>query len=437
MRPREVAPRGAAGACSRFMKESAGSTGLLQSGVIFSAVAFITGIGNYVFQAIFSRNLGSTGEYGLANTALSFGAFLGLPVAIATFAVTHYIARYNFAGDTTRLHGLLAGCRRFLFRLTLGGSVLAILLVKPLSLFFNFPRSSVVLAVLAFVLAGLWGAFATALCQGLSWFKRLALIGFVAMLFRLGFGGLITLKYPLAEMVVLASGVGLGANLLLLIWRKQLVARDPHPESPWNREFIQFIIVAAAYVFGGYCFTQGDLLVANRHLVGAQLDAYSAAGLLARALPMTVAPLLTVLFTHRSGQGSSDSLSEQLKLLCLYGGSLIGGACALYFFRELFLKVIARNTPEASGMILPLASTMVFTGLLQALALWGLASRWTRISILYGGLGATYWLALLSLGQTRENLLRVMPITAALAFVILLTAWIVAMRWSKSERANR
>ena len=48
---------------------------------------------------------------------------------------------------------------------------------------------------------------------------------------------------------------------------------------------------------------------------------------------------------------------------------------------------MGRNTPDAAAMINPLALTMVFVGLLQSLALWALASRWTKISLLYGALG--------------------------------------------------
>lgn len=406
---------------------------LWQSGVLLSAAAFVAGLGNYAFQAIFSRNLSGSGEYGLANGTLVFANLLGLPLAIATTAVTHYIARFNFSGDDARLHNLLAGCRRFLFRLTIGGSLFAVLLVKPLGVFFHFPRPSLLLVVLGFVWLGLWGAFATALCQGLGWFKRLALIGLLAMSLRLAFGGLITLKFSTAEMVVLASAVGLLANLILLYWKKDLTRPSQHPESPWNRELGQFLIVSAACVGGGYCFTQGDLLVAKRYFPDAELDAYSAAGLLARALPMTVAPLLTVLFTHRSGSHVGDSLREQLKLLGLYAAGLVGGATGLLLLRTFLLKILARNTPEAIEMITPLAITMVFAGLLQALALWALASRWQKIALLYGGLGLGYWLTLLFLGKSSAGLLQVMPLSAALAFMALFIVWLTALRTTSRE----
>jgi hypothetical protein len=413
-----------------------GKASLLQSGIIFSAANLLTSIGNYAFQAFFSRHLGNSGEYGLANSAIVFMGLLGLPLSIASFAITHYIARFDFAGDEARLHSLLAGCRKFLFRLTIGGSVFVVLLVKPLSDFFHFPRISLLLVVLVCVCAGLWATFATALCQGKGWFGRLAFINFLAMSLRLTFGGLITVKIPTAEMVVLAYGVGLLANLVLLFWKEDLVRPDRHPESPWNREFIQFLIVSAACVIGSFCFMQGDLLVAKRFFSNTELDAYSAAGLLARALPMAVAPLLIVLFTHRSGKSSGDSAWEQLKLLGLYATGLVGGAVSLLWLHNLFLKIIARNTPAAAEMITPLAITMVFVGLLQALALWGLASRWLKISLLYGTLGFSYWLVLLGAGKTPTALLQTMPVAAGIAFGILFFVWLLTMKQSKPDTQN-
>jgi O-antigen/teichoic acid export membrane protein len=414
------------------MRQASRKGGLLQSGLIFSALSFVPGLGNYAFQAIISRNLGDSGEFGLANSALSFTLLLSLPVSIATSAVTHYLARFNFAGDDARLHDLLAGCRKFLFRLTIGGSVFALLLINPLSHFFHFPRASLMLAALACVWTGLWAAFGTALCQGLAWFKRLALIGILTMCLRLIFGGLMTLEFSTAEMVVLATAVGTLANLTLLFWRKDLARPSRHPESPWNREFIQFLIVSTACVGGSYCFMQGDLLVAKRYFSGPDLDAYSAAGLLARSLLMTAGPLLTVLFTHRSGESDGGSLREHLKLLGLYAASLVGGAVSLYLLRNLFLNILARNNPAAAGMITPFIIAMVFIGLLQALAMWALASRWLKISMLYGGLGVAYWIALLWLGKTPAELLHAMPVAAAIALGTLLVFWLTTMRRHKS-----
>jgi len=402
---------------------------LWQSGVILSAASFLSGLGNFAFQSIIGHQLKASGEYGLVNTTLGYVGLLGLPLAIATTAVAHYIARYDFHGDHARLQGLLAGCRKLLFQITIAGSVLAILLAKPLSDFLHF-RPGLTFAALACVLAGLWGGLASALCQGLSWFNRLALIGLLGVGIRLAFGGLVVAKYPLAEWAVLATAIAVLANLLVLFWKKELV-RPAKPVSPWDREFVQFLIVAAAVTGGSYFFSQGDLLVAQRFFSKPDLDAYCGAGVFARALPMTVGPLLTVLFTHRSTAHTGDALREQLKLIGLYAAGLVCGLIGLLVLKTFCLKMIGRNTPEAAAMVGQMAVAMVAVGLLQAIGMWALASRWMKIALLYGGLGLAYWLALFALGKSPENLLQTMPVMAGSAFVILLAIWLLTLRRSQ------
>lgn len=416
------------------MKSDSRTGKLLQSGIIFMVISFLTNSIYYLFQVIISRQLGKTpGEFGLMNNTITFIGFLSLPLTIATQAVTHYIARFHFGGDDARLNGLLAGCRKFLFHITMAGSVLAIVLVKPLGDFFNIPRLALTLIALVCVLGNLWSSYVTALCQGLGWFKRLALIGLLASVARLLFGWPTTKIWPMAEWAVLASVAMLLPNLILFFWRSEFPRRTDAAVSPWNTEFIQFLVVSAACAFGANFFNQGDTLVAQRYFSEAGRDAYSAAEKLAVALPLAVGPLLTVLFTHRSSRQHhhGDALWEQLKLVGLYAAGLILGAVCLYAMRGFCLQLLHRKTPEAVAMIGRLAVTMVFVGLLQALAMWSLASRWIKISLLYGVLGLAYWLTLLVFGKSPAGLLRVMPLAAGVSFAAVFLVWLVAMRLHK------
>ena len=79
-------------------------------------------------------------------------------------------------------------------------------------------------------------------------------------------------------------------------------------------------------------------------------------------------------------------------------------------------------------MLVPLALTMVFGGLLQALGMWALASRWVKVSVLYGALGLAYWVTLLVFGTTPWALLKVMPFASGTALVILLVVWMIRMK---------
>jgi len=411
------------------MQHDAGATRkLLRSGVLFTAISFVTGLGNLAFQAVMGRHLQGVGQFGDANSVIgSFLPLLGLLPQIATFAVTHYIAHFSARGDHARLQGLLLGCRRFIFWITLGGSLLAIIVIKPLSQFFHYNESLMLITLLC-TLLGLWASFTTMLCQGLGWFQRLALIGLLGVVLRVGFGWCVTFKWPCAETAVLASGFALLANLVLLCWRRELVLPGT-PVSPWSREFGWYLVISAAFVAGNFCFFQGDFLVAKKFFVNqADLDNYTAAGNLARAIPQTVAPLLAVMFTSRSGQRRGGIVSGQLKLVGLSGLGLLVGAVGLYELRTIGLQILGRNNPSAAAMIGPFALTMVFVGLLQGLAFWSLASRWSKIILLYGVLGLGFWLLLFLVGRSPATLLRVMPAGTGLAFAGLFGCWGLTLR---------
>jgi hypothetical protein len=90
--------------------------------------------------------------------------------------------------------------------------------------------------------------------------------------------------------------------------------------------------------------------------------------------------------------------------------------------------IFGRPVPAAEAMIAQFSLAMVFVGLLQALAQWALASRWTRFSLLYGTLGLGYWLALLAVGRTPGTILPVMATASGAAFVVLFSGWLLSMR---------
>ncbi len=116
-----------------------------------------------------------------------------------------------------------------------------------------------------------------------------------------------------------------------------------------------------------------------------------------------------------------------MKFLGLYAAGLLVGAVSLLVLRN-FCAQLLKAGPEMAAMLGRLALTMVFAGLLQALGTWALASRWLKLSMLYGVLGLAYWLTLLGLGHTPAALLGLMPATAGAAFAVLFVFWLLAMR---------
>jgi hypothetical protein len=347
-------------------------------------------------------------------------------------SVVHYIAHYRSKNDEARLQSLLAGCRKFLFQTTLIGMVLAIALCQPLGRFFHF-RPSLMFAVVICGAFGCWAAFGMALCQGLAWFKRLAIIAVVAVGLRLLFAWVMTRRFPTAEVALSSTAFSFFAYAILVYWRKDIFRHPAQTISPWTREFMQFLVVTGATVVGTYFFTTGDGVVSNKYFPDGPKDAYQIAARFGRAIPAMVLPLLIVTFTSRSGSKEAAAKTDQRILLSLYAVGLGCGAAVLILSRGLLLNWYLHPKDEAAHMvvgqaahmIIPFSIAMVLIGLNQAVGMWSLADRTFKIALLYGGLGLAYWTTLLLVGKTPKALLSVMPIGAGISFCILCVCWLV------------
>jgi len=373
---------------------------IVQSGIIYTALSFVTGGCNLIFQRILISALdGDSGEYGAFKTTAVFVTLLGLPLTMATQAVIHHIAHYQGTGNEARLNGLLAGCRSFLLKFTIVVSLLGVALIQPLSSYFDVPRASLTVSALISLLIALWSGYAGALAQGLGWFKRLALIGIGGVAAKLIFTLLITRRYPVAETGVIAVSIGALATAAVFFWWRDLFKAGERI-APWNRDFFRYMAVAGAAVMAQWCFMDGSTLVVGKYFAKADQDSYGVAITIAIGLHMAVGPLLSVLFAARSSERSSQSMEAPLRLLALYAAGLAVGAFVLFFVRDLcVLFMVKRASPETSAMIGRLAITMIFVGLIQALGMWSLASNWMKSTVLYGLLGATYWAVLLGVAS--------------------------------------
>ncbi len=394
---------------------------IVQSGLIYTVLSFVTGGCNFYFQRILSSALdGDNGEYGAFKTTAVFVTLLGLPLSMATQAVIHHIAHYQGTGNEARLNGLLAGCRSFLLKFTIVVSLLGVALIQPLSSYFDIPRASLTVSALISLLIALWSGYAGALAQGLGWFKRLALISIGGVAAKLIFTWLLIRRYPVAETGVIAVSIGALATAAVFFWWRDLF-KTGERIAPWNRDFFRYMAVAGAAVAAQWCFMDGSTLVVGKYFAKADQDSYGRAITIAVGLHMAVAPLLAVLFAARSSERSGQSMSAPLRLLALYATGLAFGALVLFFVRDLcVLFILNRASPETSAMIVPLAVTMIFVGLVQALGMWALASNWMKSTVLYGVLGATYWAVLLGVASQATPTLphTVTPGANAGAFII-------------------
>ena len=178
--------------------------------------------------------------------------------------------------------------------------------------------------------------------------------------------------------------------------------------------------------------------MAQRYFSGRDLGLYTAAGLLGRALPMVVGPMLTVLFTSRSGHRTEGACANSWSCWALYAVGLAQGppaccSCADFWVRLIFGKY----TPEAAAMVSRLAVTMAFIGLMQAVGMWALASRWLKVALSLWGVRAGLLVGALAWGTSPPVMLQLMPVAAGVGLwpAVSFRGW-SAMRTSHPGRRS-
>lgn len=407
---------------------------LLHAGFWLTAINFVASLGHFAYQLYMGRVL-SLAEFGSFNTTLSLVNLLAVPLAAASQAITHDLAWHHANDNKRELHQLQVACQKLLRRLTWILSLVALALIQPLTVFFNFPRTSLMVVALACVPITMWSLLGQVWCAGLSRFKLLAGLNFGTMVARFGSGVLLVYFFPKAEAAVAATFIG-GWVLasVVLFQRPAEVVSAEKVESPWNREFAIYMGAALLVGLANFSFCFIDQLIAQRYVQGQMLGLYIAAGLLARAVFWGSQPLLVVYFTQRSGREHSSRGSILLWLI--YVGVVVTGVLLLLALREPLCRLLLGpgKIQELGAMLAILnrfALVVVPVGILQGLGFYYLASERLLESYVFGFLGIAYSVILILYGRSIEMMLALMFGGAMMSLLVLLMLAVV--RWGRRQ----
>jgi O-antigen/teichoic acid export membrane protein len=393
---------------------------LWRSSAVLTAASLVGAAGNYAFQALMGRML-PLAEFGYLNAALSLAGMIMIVVTAASQAVTHHLARHHARDEQQHIADLKTASTAFLFRLTLASSLLAVVFIHPISIFFHVPRAAIAAWVLASILVGLWSALATAWCAGLARFQFLAVCSIASVAMRLATGGLGARVWQTAEIGLLASVTSAFVLVIAVGWRERRAFSVRGNISPlWQSDFIRFLVAALAVCAGNFAFTQSDALIAQRSLPGDTLGAYTAAGLFGRAVVMLPLPFLTVFFTARSGQDRSDK--NTVAQLAAYTAFLVIGATVVAIGREHWCRLLlGKPEPIAINLMTKFAIVMIPVGLLQAVSSYLLAARKFAPCLAYGICALIYGAALTHFGRDARQLLTIIGTGATATLITVVT----------------
>ncbi len=401
----------------------------LESGMILTAVSFLSSIVHFVFQGVMARML-PTEEFGYMSSTLGVILLASVPLTAASQTIAHYLARLKAEGNEEKLRRFRIGSQRWLKRGTWGLAILALLVFIPVRDFLKFPRSSLALAALVCLPAQLWSVLGSAWCAGLGRFQLLGFLTLGGAILRLAGGAACAYFLSQAEAGIAGTLFGacvIGASLFIHYQKEEEEDRLVVSEKP-TREFLTFLAASISIGVANYLFLQSDQIVAQRHFNGIDLGNYSAAGVLGRAVIWGSLPFLTVYFTQRSEIDSTNRDSWRLKIL--YAGCLLSGVGVVMFFSE-FLCQLLRGSVQMQTVqwMDDFSIAMLFVGILQAIGFFYLATRRFLECFVFGFMGLVYAATLTLYGDTPVRMLHLMQGTALVSIVVVAACSL--LRWGK------
>jgi O-antigen/teichoic acid export membrane protein len=422
--PARPAPSSASTRTSRFF---------LTSGVVLTALVFISSCGNFLYQIVMCRLL-PTVEVGLMNAALAILGLVIVPMVAASRALAHFVSRHDASGDQAALNQLLACCQRWLRQWTWRVLAAELLLLYPIMSWLGFERLSLMLVIGLCVPALLWSSVGEQWFNGLGRFYEVGLLTFLSMLVRVISGILLVWWMPQADGAVAAS-------FFAALVMAAVILVGPHPDpgaqtgNVPNLELRSYLLASLAAGLGIFLFTMGDVLAAKRHLTDFGLGQYTKSGLLGRAVLWGAFPVLVVYFTQRSARDRSDASSW--RLLGLYAG-LVGVGCILLVALAGPLSAMLVPTAERAHLsdvtflTRAFAMAMVPLAILQAVGMAALAGRRIRLCLTFGGLAMAYAATLLAFQAGPHLLLSL--VTGGAWGIVLIFAMVALVQWSRSKR---
>lgn len=332
------------------------------------------------------------GEYSAFGTMLQLLQWLAIPA----IGLQMMFAQLTAAAVTTDQKRQLHGAVRAVFKLTLGAwlglAALLFFVRQPLTAAWELSSPLLLWLTLAIGLMSLWIPLFLGLLQGRQNFLWMGWTTIFNGAGRVIFCYLIVLALS-ASALGMMYGVllGLGGTLLLAGWHSREVWRGPVAAFHWGEWLRRLTWLTLG--FGSFLFVfSADVILIKAHFPAAEMDAYVAAGTLARAIVTFTAPLAAVMFPKIVQSLAHGRQTDTLKLTLL-GALGLGATAAIgltlvapLVFRFVFPAHVAivPLMPWYAWAMVPLALANVLINDLMARSRF-VASPWLAlVAVAYG-----------------------------------------------------
>lgn len=338
------------------------------------------------------------GEYSVFVTMLQVLQWLMIPSVGFQMVFAQLAAAAISKRQLVELHGAVRAVLKVTFGawLTLAAGLLFVR--RPLTEAWQLDSPLPLWQTLAMGLMTLWIPMFLGLLQGRQNFLWMGWTTVFNGAGRVVFCYVIVLLFS-ASAVSMMTGVLLGllGTLAIAAWQARHIWTGPASPFKWAGWLRRLVMLSLG--FGAFLFQfSADLILIKAHFAADQMDAYSAAGVLARAIVTFTAPLAAVMFPKIVQSVAHGRTTDTLRLT--FTGALVLGALAAtgltvvapLVFRYVFPAhtSIVPLVPWFAWSVVPLALANVLINDLMARSRF-VASPWLAfVAVAYGATLALY-----------------------------------------------
>lgn len=409
---------------------------LYSNSLIFLLGSAFGGLGNYVYNFLMARMLGTEG-YGELQSVLALIAILGIPLATLSTVVVKYVAGFEAQNKQDEIAHLLRGLSKKIFLIGAMFFILFLIIKNWLSGFLNL-TSVVPLIVLAVVmLVSLLSSVNNAFLQGLQKFKQFSIVSSLSVAVK------ILCAYYLVKFGFYVSGA-LGAVALsgaagyALAWLPlKFLFSHKHDTQ---RQFIVFQDMPVTWqylmpVFFTFFFMTWmmniDIILAKHFFMASMAGQYAALAVIGHIIFFVIGPLVAVMFpmsvAAHTNQADNGKILKNSAGIALAVGII---AVAIYFLLPcLIVKIIVGSQfLEIAPYLGWFGLAMLFYSLVYLISQYLLAVNQTRFIWMLAGAGVLQLVLILIWHASVWQIVWIMNGVMGLCLILLIIYYIYARK---------
>lgn len=359
------------------MQDTMTNDNLLKHGNIMLTASVVSMFLNYLFHVIMGRTLGPV-EYGILGSLLSIFYIFTIPVATIQTVIALFVSKYNANNEIGKVHSILFKSLKKFMPYAILTVFIIYLSSWTIADFLNIPTNTPVIVFGAVLFFSILTPVTIGVLQGLQNFNHLALNSTLSATFKLVVG--LTLVYLGFGVngAMAAYGASAAFTFFLCYFPLRFLVHQKAEEIQ-KREIYSFSIPVVAVIAAFNVMMNIDLIMVKHYLDPVDAGYYTALSMIAKVIFFGAMAISSVMFPKAAARHTNDH-QHSFKILSqsmLYVGVLSAVAVTgLYFFSEEIMSFMyGKSYISVAPLLAPFGLATTFFGLSNIISYYQLSTN--------------------------------------------------------------